>query len=143
MGCLLEYPGRSTCQPPPNACGTSVGGNATPQTSLSRRHPPPHLARQTGCLHRRLCLLRLFPNLHVQYIAAAEQGRDNGALDLLFQELIQHYSHTGHRYFDFGISTEEQGRKLNEGLNFQKEGFGSRTICYDTYSVDLEKLVNL
>lgn len=98
--------------------------------------------KQDACIAGCVCF-DCFPTLHVQYIAAAEQGRDNGALDLLFQELIQHYSHTGHRYFDFGISTEEQGRKLNEGLNFQKEGFGSRTICYDTYSVDLEKLVNL
>jgi hypothetical protein len=40
-------------------------------------------------------------------------------------------------YFDFGISTEGGGRCLNEGLIFQKEGFGGRAVCYDCYSVNL------
>ena len=39
--------------------------------------------------------------------------------------------------FDFGVSTEQRGSYLNEGLIFQKEGFGGRAICYDTYAIDL------
>lgn len=33
------------------------------------------------------------------------------------------------KYFDFGISTEQNGKYLNEGLIAQKEGFGGRTTC--------------
>ena len=77
---------------------------------------------------------------HVQYIAANELGRNGGALDLLFSELIAYYCKRGKTYFDFGISTEQGGRFLNEGLIFQKEGFGGRAVCYDIYEVDLKKL---
>ena len=71
---------------------------------------------------------------HSQYIAASEQGRDYGALDLLFSKLITDVF-AAHRYFDFGISTEQGGRFLNEGLMFQKEGFGARAVVYDTYEI--------
>ena len=36
-------------------------------------------------------------------------------------------------YLDFGRSTEGDGSVLNDGLVAQKEGFGGRAICYDTY----------
>lgn len=77
---------------------------------------------------------------HAQYIAADELGRNGGALDLLFSELIAHYKAQGMTYFDFGISTEQGGKTLNEGLIFQKEGFGGRAVCYDIYKVNLQKL---
>ena len=73
---------------------------------------------------------------HVQYIAATEIGKKEGALDLLFAHLIDTcFQHK--IYFDFGISTENEGRLLNEGLLFQKEGFGARAVLYDTYVLDL------
>ena len=73
---------------------------------------------------------------HVQYIAASPLGKKQGALDLLFQQLIcERYAHK--RYFDFGISTEQGGQILNEGLLFQKEGFGARAILYDIYELKL------
>lgn len=74
---------------------------------------------------------------HAQYISASGKGRSLCALDGLFQSVIDHYRQQGFRYFDFGISTEKQGSILNEGLTFQKEGFGGRTICYDTYTIPL------
>jgi hypothetical protein len=40
-------------------------------------------------------------------------------------------------YFDFGISTEQGGHYLNEGLIAQKEMLGGRTICFTTYEIDL------
>lgn len=70
---------------------------------------------------------------HVQYIASDGRGKETGALDLLFNTLVQKYSLEGFKYLDFGISTENGGSFLNEGLLFQKEGFGGRAICYDTY----------
>lgn len=73
---------------------------------------------------------------HAQYIAAGPRGRALGALDGLFSYLIEE-RFAGKGYFDFGISTEEEGRVLNEGLLFQKEGFGARSVVYDTYEVQL------
>lgn len=71
---------------------------------------------------------------HAQYIASSAFGRENGALDLLFDMLIgQTYS--DRPYFDFGVSTEQGGSYLNEGLIFQKEGFGARSVVYDTYEI--------
>ena len=40
------------------------------------------------------------------------------------------------RYFDFGISNEQGGRKLNRGLIDQKEGFGARAVVHDHYAID-------
>ncbi len=76
---------------------------------------------------------------HVQYIASGEEGRAYGALDLLFRHLIsERYKQV--EYVDFGISTEHAGAFLNEGLIFQKEGFGGRAVCYDVYDVPLERV---
>lgn len=75
--------------------------------------------------------------VHAQYIAASDEGRENGALDLLFSQLIQQYKGSNKRYFDFGISTEDGGKILNEGLNFQKEGFGARSVVYSAYYLSL------
>ena len=74
--------------------------------------------------------------VHAQYIAASPRGRDIHALDLLFQVVIRQALEQ-HPYFDFGISTENQGTFLNEGLIYQKEGFGGRGICYDWYKWQL------
>lgn len=71
---------------------------------------------------------------HVQYIAASPDGKKCGALDLLFHQLI-YDRYVQKRYFDFGISTEHNGQVLNEGLLFQKEGFGARAIMYDVYEL--------
>ena len=73
---------------------------------------------------------------HIQYIAAGSEGRACGALDLLFATLIDG-RFADRRYLDFGISTEQGGTLLNEGLIFQKEGFGGRAVCYDTYTIKL------
>lgn len=81
------------------------------------------------------CVLYLCgPVTHAQYISASEAGRECGALDLLFHTLITKCTS---RYFDFGISTEQGGTMLNEGLIHQKEGFGGRAVCYDVYSYKL------
>ena len=77
--------------------------------------------------------------VHVQYIAANDMGREYGALDWLFHYLIETYGNNGkHTFFDFGISTENEGKKLNQGLVFQKEGLGGRAVCYDTYMLNLD-----
>lgn len=71
---------------------------------------------------------------HVQYIASTDVGKSKGALDGLFAHLItQRYAHKS--YLDFGVSVEQGGMVLNEGLIHQKEGFGARAAVYETYEV--------
>ena len=72
--------------------------------------------------------------VHAQYIASSDSGKWNGALDLLFHKLITEV-YADRSYFDFGVSTENGGGYLNEGLIFQKEGFGARSVVYDTYEM--------
>lgn len=69
---------------------------------------------------------------HVQYISANELGKEIGAIDLIFSRIIDAVPPRC-RYLDFGKSTEQFGYFLNKGLIFQKEGFGGRAVCYDTY----------
>lgn len=68
-----------------------------------------------------------------QYISANEEGKRVGALDLLFSQLIAQCEKDGLRYFDFGTSNLVTNDDLNDSLIFQKEGFGGRSVCYDTY----------
>jgi len=79
---------------------------------------------------------------HAQYISANEEGRQTGGLDFLFNHLLQHYSNKN--YFDFGISNEAQGMKVNKGLLHWKETFGGRSIVHDFYEIKTEnhKLLN-
>lgn len=71
--------------------------------------------------------------VHTQYISASEEGKSVGALDLLFDYVINEVYANHQGFFDFGKSTEEEGRVLNAPLIFQKEGFGGRGVCYDCY----------
>jgi hypothetical protein len=73
---------------------------------------------------------------HVQYIASTEAGRRQGALDLLFDELLTG-PYADWPYFDFGDSNEDGGRRLNRGLLDHKEGFGARAVAHDHYTIDL------
>lgn len=73
---------------------------------------------------------------HIQYISANEEGKEIGALDFIFDKLINEV-YADKTYFDFGISTEQEGNFLNEGLISQKEGFGARATVYDVYTINL------
>lgn len=72
--------------------------------------------------------------VHTQYLASSDIGKANGALDMLLHKLITR-EYADRKYFDFGVSTENGGSYLNEGLIFQKEGFGARSVVYDTYEM--------
>lgn len=76
---------------------------------------------------------------HIQYNAASEDGKNAGALDLVIDYLVEFFS-ASKRYFDFGVSTEDNGRYLNVGLVEYKEGFGGRTIAHDFYEIDLPQI---
>lgn len=73
---------------------------------------------------------------HCQYISATPEGKSSGALDFIFDFLLNEVF-ADKKYFDFGTSNEDGGKILNESLIYQKEGFGARAICYDTYSIPI------
>jgi hypothetical protein len=73
---------------------------------------------------------------HAQYIGSTERGRETGALDLLFAELIG-VVYRDKPYFDFGISTAAEGTELNDGLIDYKEGHGATATVHDFYRVEL------
>lgn len=74
--------------------------------------------------------------VHTQYLANSDEGRKNGALDCLLDWLITDV-YKDKTWFDFGISCEQEGRYLNEGLAAQKEGFGARAVVHDFYRIEL------
>ncbi len=71
---------------------------------------------------------------HVQYISADEEKQRLGSLDFLFEYLINQ-RFKDKKYFDFGISNENQGKNLNKGLLYWKETFGARSIACKFYSI--------
>lgn len=74
--------------------------------------------------------------VHIQYMAADDTARRIGALDLIVNIAIDKYK-SCKLWLDFGISTENGGRFLNEGLISQKEGFGGRTNVYETWRIPI------
>lgn len=71
---------------------------------------------------------------HAQYIASTSEGRACGAVDAVVDLAIQQ---TTVPWFDFGISTTDQGCVLDTSLVANKEGYGARATCYDHYILDL------
>ncbi|MEL6561245.1 MAG: GNAT family N-acetyltransferase [Bacteroidota bacterium] len=71
---------------------------------------------------------------HTQYMANSTVGREYRALDLLIHHLITEI-YPNKKYFDFGISTESNGKTLNEGLITQKEEFGAYAVMHDFYEL--------
>jgi hypothetical protein len=80
-----------------------------------------------------------FPVLHLQYIGATEPGMALGAADTLIDSGITVATDGGYRYFDFGISTEDQGRFLNDSLYRFKASFGAGGTTYEEYEIDLTR----
>jgi hypothetical protein len=73
---------------------------------------------------------------HAQYLANSDKGRDLGALDLVIDRLLKDV-YQKKTFFDFGISTTDNGHFLNSGLLAQKEGFGARAWVHDFYEIRL------
>ena len=70
--------------------------------------------------------------LHGQYSGTTDEGKRLGAMEAIYDQVMYHdYQHM--RYLDFGTSNEQGGLVLNEGLIAHKEGYGGRTVMYDTY----------
>ena len=71
---------------------------------------------------------------HTQYLANSPAGGQVGALDLVIEYLLRE-RYRDKLYFDFGISTEDRGQQLNEGLVQQKQEFGGRAVAHDFYEL--------
>lgn len=95
-----------------------------------------YTARKEGDLIAGTLLFVYNQLVHTQYMASSDLGREIGGLDLAVVTAMKDYGQT-HRYFDFGISTDDVGKYFNAGLASQKEGFGGRTIVYDTYKLEI------
>ena len=79
--------------------------------------------------------------VHTQYISASPEGKRLGAIDLLFDYILNDVYANRKGFFDFGKSTEEEGKVLNTTLIFQKEGFGGRGVCYDCYTWEIRSVI--
>lgn len=77
--------------------------------------------------------------VHAQYLTSTLQGKQHRCMDFTVGWIIDRYRAT-HKWFDFGISTEQGGRYLNASLMSQKEEFGAFAIVYDTYSINTSAL---
>ncbi|MGH1387738.1 GNAT family N-acetyltransferase [Kordia sp.] len=75
---------------------------------------------------------------HSQYISGNEDKNNLGSLDFLHLYLLDEVFQDK-MYFDFGISNENQGKNINGGLHYWKEGFGARTITQDFYEIDVQQ----
>jgi hypothetical protein len=74
---------------------------------------------------------------HAQYGHATEKGKSLGALDCIMDVFLNEV-YADKPYFDFGISTVENGRTLNADLIQNKESYGARATVYDFYELSLE-----
>ena len=74
--------------------------------------------------------------VHTQYMAADDEARTIGALDLAVATVIEKYKDSK-KWLDFGISTEHGKIYLNEGLCSQKEGFCGRTGVYEIWELNI------
>lgn len=72
--------------------------------------------------------------VHTQYLAARAEGRAYGGLEAIIHR-IQFEDYADRRYLSFGISTEDEGRRLNVGLVAQKEMFGARAMVCSFYDL--------
>lgn len=75
--------------------------------------------------------------VHAQYIASSETGYEVCALDALLEHCLEKAKVLGVRYFDFGISNEEGGNYLNQGLYQFKVEFGGGGVVHEFYELSM------
>lgn len=74
--------------------------------------------------------------VHLQYIATTEAGRQLNLLTPLIYRLMTEVF-VDRKYLDFGISNEDHGRILNEGLLRQKFSYGATGVAYRRYRLEI------
>jgi predicted N-acyltransferase len=105
-------------------------------TLLHKRFPDNiflFLAHSEGVLLAGGLIFQTATVAHLQYFCSTEQGESLSAGDLVIEAILKHCVEHNIGIFDFGISTEQQGRYLNAGLLRYKESFGGVTTIADFY----------
>ena len=72
---------------------------------------------------------------HLQYISGLPAWNERGAIDWLHHYLME-VPFKEKAFFDFGSCNEQEGRKLNKGLLYWKEGFGARAVAQHFYEIE-------
>ena len=119
--------------------GTHPVHNANELRLLAEKFPNNiklYTAEKNGRIEAGTVLFLQTGVVHTQYLANSDEGKKTGALDCLLDWLITDV-YKDKTWFDFGISCEQEGRYLNEGLAAQKEGFGARAVVHDFYRIEL------
>lgn len=70
--------------------------------------------------------------VHSQYISASDEGKRLHAVDAIYDHVI-HRAYADAEFIDLGTSNMPHSSDLHDSLIYQKEGFGGRAVCYDTY----------
>lgn len=104
------------------------------ETELSECEHPRGL--ETASPDAAVCIFDTGLVAHAQYICTSQRGRVLDLLTPLFHHLITE-TFADRRYFDFGTSNEDNGRRLNAGLLRQKASFGASGVAHNTYSLPL------
>ena len=73
--------------------------------------------------------------VHPQYVSGNADKNAYGSLDLAYDFIINEMC-DDKRYFDFNISSEDNGNKINEGLIFWKESCGARSYTANKYLLE-------
>lgn len=95
------------------------------------------VARQSGVVVAGVVVYVTEQVAKTQYLAVSDEGAKCHALDGLIAYLAEE-RYADKRYIDLGTSMDPTTQQLNEGLIFQKEGFGARAVVYDAYEVKLK-----
>jgi hypothetical protein len=86
-------------------------------------------------------LMEFGNTVHCQYISSNDAGRDNGAIDFLFNNLINLYQ-KDKTYFSLGTANNS-GNDINIGLCEWKEGWGAKIHAHFYYKFKTENIKNL
>lgn len=75
---------------------------------------------------------------HTQYLVVTPEGAEIFALDYIINHCIDLARQFKIKYFDFGISNEQQGQYLNQGLYKSKAKHGGGGVVHDFYRLNLQ-----
>lgn len=102
-----------------------------------------HVARQGEHLLAGVLAYEHQKVIHLQYIAAALEGRRKGALEAIIYQICGHYRQIGKNAISLGVSTLRADQAINSGLLEWKEGFGIRHYWQHAYRLSLHQNTRL
>ncbi|APY10100.1 GNAT family N-acetyltransferase [Seonamhaeicola sp. S2-3] len=72
--------------------------------------------------------------VRTQYISGNSENNKLGSIDFMFVNIIEKFKN---KYFlDLGASNTNNGKQINTGLQYWKEGLGARTVAQDFYEIE-------